>query len=197
MKKKIFSATLAVCLLVISIVGTTVAYFTDKTFETATFTSGNVNIEFVNTVFTTSGGQVYPGMQVGESAKVVNVGSEEAYIGLAIKFEKTGIADLIKNADDVKAMFVGLAGEEIAYTAASDSVTVYVYKADSVVKNSYVTFFNSITIPAAWGNAEMEKFANTNITVTAYATQKAGFNNAKDALVKSFVEEWAPLAPTP
>ena len=44
MKKKIFGITLAVCLIVLSIASTTMAYFTDTDTKTNVFTAGNVDI---------------------------------------------------------------------------------------------------------------------------------------------------------
>ena len=44
MKKKIFLFTLAACLIILSIAGSSLAYFTDTDAKTNVFTAGNVDI---------------------------------------------------------------------------------------------------------------------------------------------------------
>ena len=60
MKKKIFGITLAVCLIVLSIASTTMAYFTDTDEMSKTFTFGNVDIKLTEDT-TFASGNVYPG----------------------------------------------------------------------------------------------------------------------------------------
>ena len=54
------------------------------------------------------------------------------------------------------------------------------------IKNDEVKLFDSITIPATWGNNEMANFRGLQITVQAYATQTFGFDNATVALKTAF-----------
>ena len=199
MKKKIFGITLAVCLVVLSIASSTMAYFTDTTSKTQVFTSGNVDIEFATpTVFTDDESQtaqsVHPGEQIGNAAIVNNVGSEKAFIGIIISINKK------MNTEAVQALFAGLGGAntKFVYTATDSSTTVYAYCDLEVYSGASVTFFNSVIVPAAWNHDEMAVFKDSKITVTAYATQTFGFvdndsatNDAVIALKAAFPTEWS------
>ena len=93
MKKKIFVVALAACLLILSVAGSSIAYFTDTAEYTNVFTAGNVNITL------TANGQdastaadilgeedqnVYPGKTVDNEVVISNVGTEDAYVGAVI-----------------------------------------------------------------------------------------------------------------
>ena len=212
MKKKIFGITLAVCLVVLSIASSTMAYFTDTTSKTQVFTSGNVDIEFESpAVFTAADSQtpqnVRPGEQIGKAGTVVNVGSEDAFVGIIISVDK------YKTGEDIVKMFSGIVNDnvvvEVVSTTNVDGNTsncdIYVYcKAElnglataSGTADKF-TFFNAITIPALWGNSEMAAFKGATITVTAYATQTFGFvddnsatNDAVIALKAAFPDTWS------
>ena len=60
LKKKIFGIALVVGLLVISIVSTTMAYFTDTDQATHTFTSGKVDIELADDAVIAVSGSISP-----------------------------------------------------------------------------------------------------------------------------------------
>ena len=190
MKKKIFGITLAVCLVVLSIASSTMAYFTDTDAKTQVFTSGNVKIEFTNEIFTNSDSNaVHPGKQLGVDATVANKGTENAYVGIVINFSK------VIPADDAKALFGTFGGEngiwETKYVQSADTCSIYVICPNVLEKTSEVTFFENIVIPLEWNNDQMAAFNSTTITVTAYATQVFGFNDAKTALTTAFHNEWS------
>lgn len=133
MKKKIVIVSLIVCILVLSIASTTMAYFTDTEQAVNTFTSGKVEIKLTETnadglVFdSTSGdddlkdpvafGNVYPGINVTKAPVITNIGSELAYVGAVITIKN----DLTVNADGNIAKYLAL---PTATIAAEDKMTV-------------------------------------------------------------------------
>lgn len=204
MKKKIFGITLAVCLVVLSIASSTMAYFTDTASKTQVFTSGNVDIEFATPAIFAGDSEVaqsvHPGEEIGKAGTVVNVGSEDAFVGIVISVDK------YKTGKDITKLFTGLANANVVVKVVSTSNddgntsngTIYVYcktklngLATSTQTTEKITFFDNITIPADWDNSEMSAFKGATITVTAYATQVFGFNDAKTALTTAFPTEWS------
>ena len=216
MKKKIFGITLAVCLLVLSIAGTTVAYFTDTAEKAQAFTAGNVKIEFEASTGTIDE-RVYPGIKIPFDAKVKNVGTEEAYVGAVITLNKidteNGQAVVDLRALDIQAnpeagvealplhKIFGWANDvnvKIVHTEyTAEACKIYVIYDAAVEKMTTATLYDNVTIPTAWGNEEMALFNGAKITVAAYATQTAGFTTgAQDALKAAFPEVWT-LATNP
>ena len=49
-----------------------------------------------------------------------------------------------------------------------------------------VLLFDTVKIPATWGNEEMAKLANLEITVDAYAVQAHGFEDCYEAMTTAF-----------
>ena len=189
LKKKIFGITLVVGLLVISIVSTTMAYFTDTKEKTNVFTSGNVEIQFTSNglfdddVNNTNPTVVRPTQQLAEAAIVENVGTEDAYVGIVITFTKA-----VANASE---LFTNLGGNDFTVKYSADYKNIFVVYNNEITTSdneNEITFFEKITVPADWDNEDMEVFDDgLNITVTAYATQTAGFTaGAVDALKKAF-----------
>lgn len=192
MKKKIFGITLAVCLIVLSIASTTMAYFTDTDTKTNVFTAGKVDIKFTQeTIF--EDGNVYPGKQIGSAAKVENVGTETAYAGIII----TITTKLPNNVDltegDIAALFDITNFKYSKTTNESGVTTVSVYVVNTAVLTTTgdtktTTFYEKIAVPYSWDNTKMGMFNNLSISVTAYATQSVGFDNAETALTTAFVD---------
>ena len=107
-KKKIFALALSVCVVVLSIAGSSIAYFTDTEKFTNTFTAGNVEITLSEAQVKNDGvgnlveddskdrivaneapqtqayGAVFPGQSIYKDPKITNTGSENAYIGAVI-----------------------------------------------------------------------------------------------------------------
>lgn len=222
MKKKIFGITLAVALVVLSIAGTSLAYFSDTETATNTFTSGEgikitltyndgtENKVLDGTALEVNTRNVFPAQTFTRNATITNK-ANEAYVGAIITITNTN-----KNADNEKllpqivtvdganntvavaSLFTNLASTGYTVKAAetTDGYIVYVLKTDALGKDASATIFEEIVIPAAWGNSEMEKFSGTKIEVTAYAVQTVGLNNATDALTKAFENAWAGFAST-
>ena len=199
MKKKIFSITLAVCLLVLSIASTTLAYFTDVKEKTNVYTSGNVSITLSDTALDTSDdATVYPGQLIGGEATVTNVGTEDAFICLEVTFSNTttNLATLLSGVS-ISDLLVGeldpVADFEAVYDVDANPYSIYLIYKNAVKTtdgNKTVNFFDSIKVPGSWNNDQMAIFSGTNVTVKAYATQTVGFEvadiTAKQALAAAF-----------
>lgn len=106
MKKKIFVVALAACLLILSVAGSSMAYFTDTEAYTNVFTAGNVDITLTEAVTirndlgnivadNTANDRIaynadnvynplFPGQAIAKDPQIKNVGSEKAYVGAVI-----------------------------------------------------------------------------------------------------------------
>ena len=211
MKKKLFGATLAVCLLVLSIAGTTVAYFTDTAEKAQAFTAGNVKIAFTVDGLADPIANVYPGQKIETNAEIKNTGTETAYVGAVITLNKidteNGQAVVDLRALDIQANpeagvealplhkifgWSNNANVKIVHTEyTAEACKIYVIYDASVASTETVVFYSDVTLPTAWGNEEMALFNGAKITVAAYATQTAGFTTgAQGALKAAFPEVW-------
>lgn len=85
MKKKILAMCLCVAMLAIAIVGGTLAYFTDTDAETNVFTTGNVDIDLIET-FDAENAKLMPGIDIKKEVTVQNTGSENAYVRVHIAY---------------------------------------------------------------------------------------------------------------
>lgn len=79
MKKKILSLCLVVCLAATAIVGGTLAYFTDTDDAENVFTTGNVDIELIET-FDPDNAKLMPGINIEKDVFVKNEGTETSYV---------------------------------------------------------------------------------------------------------------------
>ena len=76
----------------------------------------------------------------------------------------------------------------------SGTWTMYIFVKAPMEAEDSVVLFNTMTIPATWDNAEMEKINGMTITVKAYATQTNGFTDCYTAMTTAFAEDFAPVA---
>ena len=180
--KKIYGIALVVCILVLSIASSTVAYFTSTDDKTTTFTSGNVKIELDSE--TANFANVYPGQTIAAPTVVTVTGSENAYVGAVITLNNAYIT-----ASNFASIFGGISNATYKQVD-SNTLEVYVICTTELAKNGTFNVYNSITIPATWDHAEMTALAATNVTVKAYATQSAGFTSAAQALAAAFPGVW-------
>lgn len=74
---------------------------------------------------------------------------------------------------------------------ANNTWTLYIFMKAAQAANAKVVLFDTLTIPAAWDNAEMAKINGMNITVTAYATQTNGFADCYTAITTAFDSAFA------
>ena len=79
MKKKIVTLCLVAALAATAVVGGTLAYFTDTDTADNVFTTGNVDIDLVET-FDETNATLMPGIDIQKVINVKNEGSEEAYV---------------------------------------------------------------------------------------------------------------------
>ena len=185
MKKKILMLAIAACLIVLSIAGSSLAYFTDTDAKTTTFTSGNVDITLS---FAGPTGRMFPGMSYATPATITNTGSEEAYVG-AIITVPTALKDVFKDY---------FADAEVRFVTAGNSCQIFVAKDAKLAKDASTTVFERIDIPATWGNTEMEVFnglVGVNVNVIAYATQTvfaadSEIDTSLEALAAAFPNVW-------
>ena len=219
MKKKIFVIALAVCVFVLSIVGSSVAYFTDVEEATNVFTAGDVNITLTYAdnvanaddnsapVIDLTNEKVYPGQNFDIDATITNIGSEKAYVGAIITLTDDELAQFVTLSGDtdnypvaVSQLLVGLATNgctvKPVVSADNKTLTIYVVKTDALnnkdaTDGKACTLFTDVLIPYTWDNAEMKAFSGLQLKVTAYATQTGGFENAEQALCTAFNAAWA------
>lgn len=89
MKKKITAAALVLALLTLTVIGGTMAYFTDTKDVTNTFTMGNVKIELSETEWDkTADHTLMPGKVYAKNPTIENTGTEDAYLFLDVNLNK-------------------------------------------------------------------------------------------------------------
>ena len=188
MKKKIFMLSLVACLVVLSIAGTSLAYFTDTDTKTNVFTSGKVDIKLTYDV---SENRVYPGQTYTTDAVITNVGPEDAYVGIIINVATTVELDI----DEV---FTVVGASDVKYVEVEGGYKIFAVVENAVDKKvddetvDDVTLSVNMIIPATWTSEQTAEFTGANplVTVTAYGVQTVGFNTAAAALQAAFTD-WA------
>jgi len=205
-KKKIFVAALVVCLAVISVAGSSVAYFTDTKQYTNVFTAGNgvaLKIYVNGSEYTQSNLEppevaAYPGQLTTQKVELQSTGTD-AYVGAIITFAKTSaptdLADIInKDGTDkdnyktaaVASLLASLDTTNNDVRVSGDGLTVYVIQKAAAVKDAKIKLFDGVSVPADWGNDEIAKFDDVSMSVVGYAVQTAGFSDAITALQAGF-----------
>lgn len=213
-KKKIFALALSVCVVVLSIAGSSIAYFTDTAKITNTFTSGNVTIELSeakvvkdtlghlvqngteritgtasgveNDTFEVSA--LFPGQKIYKDPTIENTGTNPAYIGAIIRITSSGIKTAYTEST-IKSLFDGalaIDGATVTVTTTTGGYDIAIVYSTARTNGQSVTLFEGITIPSTWGNTEMAYLNNLEIVVEAYAVQTDGFANAAAALHAAF-----------
>ena len=91
-KKKILSLALAASLAAVAIVGSSLAYFTDKEEKTNILTIGNVDITLTEPNWDAAGAEeakeMYPGEAVAKDPTVTNVGANPAFVRVKVEWPK-------------------------------------------------------------------------------------------------------------
>lgn len=89
-KKKILSLALAASLAAVAIVGSSLAYFTDKEEKTNILTIGNVDITLTEPNWDAAGEEeakeMYPGEAVAKDPTVTNVGANPAFVRVKVEW---------------------------------------------------------------------------------------------------------------
>lgn len=204
-KKKVFALALSVCVVVLSIASSSIAYFTDTDTYLNTFTSGKVDIALTingEDIATFEDTGVYPGQEIPKVAVIaLQTGSQDAYLGAIITV--TAHSDLALTEESVKTLFSELPSANVKKTTEDSIDTFKIYiactgtysLADGEIPSA--TIFTKLVIPSGWTNAQMtllETETNFKIQVDAYAVQSEGLDDAKTALKTAFPTEFADLS---
>jgi hypothetical protein len=67
-----------------------------------------------------------------------------------------------------------------------DGNVLYVYVNAKQTAEAKIVLFNTLTIPATWGNTEMANIDNMTIDVEAYGVQANGFDSCQEAMKTAF-----------
>ena len=209
-KKKVFALALSVCVVVLSIASSSIAYFTDTAEYTNTFTSGNVSITLTeavaerntlgNVVKDTSKsriaynddvvyGKIFPTQTIDKDPLItLDSTSENAYVGAIVTLNKTGIGNILKNETDVKNFITGLptSGATVKVSITADAITIYIVHETALVPNGTAQVFTGLKMFDTWTSTEMSALAGLQLHVKAYAVQKDGFADATTALKTAF-----------
>ena len=219
MKKRIVIVALLVCILVLSIASTTIAYFTDTEKATNTFTVGDVDIKLTEvapdgtTVEVTDdeNGEsalaltytnVYPTQKINKTPTITNVATDPAYVGAVVTIalsDDSDINTLFAEATlvaDVKAFLSegainATSGYKVTVLQEGEAIKVYIIAEQAIAKDIPVALFSNVVIPADWDNDDMAVFAKLSITVDAYATQVAGMADLAEAANRTDVAAFA------
>lgn len=197
--KALLLALCAVSLVTASVLGT-MAYLTDNKMVTNTFTVGSVAITMDEAKVNTDGTPVenadrvtensyklLPGHEYKKDPTIhVDANSEDCY--LFVKVEN-GIADI--EADGSKVADQMAAN---GWTEVNGQTGVYVKMKDGALQtvkgNENVKVFETLTIDGSVNGTQLDQCKTKNITVTAYAVQKDGFEG------KTAAEIWDAAFPT-
>lgn len=203
MKKRIVIVALLVCILVLSIASTTIAYFTDTKAATNTFTVGEVKIKLTETapngtvteikdnVTGFKYEDVFPTQKIAKNPTIVNASDKfGAYVGAVITITvdtNAKITDILKDKAAVKAFLSNLVATDDGIEFTDDStITIKIIKADALAAGGSYALFDNVVIPAEWNNAQMAIFAGLTIKVDAYATQVEGLADGTTAMQAAF-----------
>lgn len=175
-KKKLIQLLSAVALVAVIGVGSTLAYFTDNDAANNVVTMGHVNIELDEPEFSAENENntiknVVPNQTITKDPTITVVaGSESCYLRAKIEITELNdeqVADLLENTN---------IGED--WVLAEDG---YYYYQNSVSKSNEdqtVDLFDTIVIPAEWGNEVADM--TFEINVTAEAIQADNFTPETD-----------------
>ena len=193
MKKKIVTCSLVVALLVIGVIGASLAYFTDTDNATNTFTVGNVKIDLTEDNWKAPD-SVAPGIEYAKDPVVKNVGKNDAYIRVDVTVSDWAafkVAAANHQITDLSTIFKGHDATKwervtIKEDATNDTATYsYYYKTVLAKGASTDALFTSVTIPADFTSAEMAAIAANDgqftINIVAHAIQADGFDSPAQA----------------
>ncbi len=187
MKRKALLISLAVALVAMMALGVTLAYFTAEDNATNTFTVGNVDIELVEPLWTSSGSndapQVYPGEPLAKDPTVNNIGANPCFVRVKVEgldclksYCKEGTAEadaLIKLRSNY---VVGALGEN--WVDGGDGYYYYTKvlmgNADGNTAESTTPLFDSIVIPTALEGLPENITNSFDVVVSAQAVQAQG-----------------------
>ena len=163
MKKKSMALVLALAMIVVCVVGGTLAWLTAKTPDVKnTFTTSDVSITLEET---TKNYKMVPGYTISKDPKVTVVaGSEKCYLFVKVE-ESTNFNDFMTY--EIADGWTSLGGDNVYYRIVDtpDMGTAY-----SVLKDDQVTVKDTVT-KAEMSDLNAEGATQPTLTFTAYACQ--------------------------
>lgn len=189
MKKKVLAICLVVALLAISVVGVSLAYFTDSAEKENVFTMGNVDINLEEADWTAPEDAI-PGVAYDKDPHIDNVGDNAAWVRMQVTISDYTVlkAAADKYGVTLLSMFNDLTGDQWAISTeepviddANDSITYTFYYEDLLdVGESTSDLFTSVTISPQFTQEDLANLqTNDNgdnmfsVVVAADAIQEA------------------------
>lgn len=185
--KKTLTIILAFVLVIAMSVAGTVAYLTSQDSVTNTFTVGKVAITLDEAKVDANGAALTPEERVKANSyklipghaytkdPIIHVDANSEKCWLFVKVEN-GISEIEDSANTIAAQLAAK-----GWSAVNGAANVYAYK-ESVAGGTDVPVFGSFKIA---GTADVAKYANAKVVVTAYAVQADGFDTAAAAWTAS------------
>lgn len=173
---KTFVVMLALVLALGCAVGGTIAWLTAQTGKvTNTFTYGNINIDLTETVPENRQAKIIPGQNIDKNPKVtVKANSEDCWLFVKVEEDGTFVANKVTYSVDTGTdKWQALEGHAGVYYRAVSSSTV--------AQEFYILAGNKVTVSDTLTKDDIKNITNPTLAFTAYAIQKEGFANAKDA----------------
>lgn len=183
---KSFALVFAAALVIVSMIGTTIAWLTDETIPvTNTFTYGDINISLIET--TGSAFHILPGNDIAKDPTVtVEANSEDCWI--FVKIEKENWPTFTE--DDTTTLKVAYIVDTTAtgwtkLTESTDGTSIVYYR--SVTSNDTDQSFgvltnNEVTVSENLTKEEINSVTTQpSLTFTAYAVQKSNVDTALTA----------------
>ena len=190
MKRQLFTSVLCVVLLLVMLMATTLAWFTDREYNVNTMVAGKISIEqkeysdaahtveFVNNEFV-----MMPSQTVVKEVVVTNTGNQPCYVRTLFAFEDSNTVDVLKLITvDSGIVIDGITNSnpKVQFTVTKgDKTTIftvgYYVHATALEKNAKINPLSNITLSAAAENAWHEAVGDYyEVFVLSQATQTAG-----------------------
>ena len=196
-KKKVLMLVLCGVLLVGASILGTMAYLTSQDQVNNTFTVGDVAITLDESKVNANGekeGQtrvkqntyhLMPGHSYTKDPIVhVTAGSDKSFV--FVKLEN-GLKDIVAD-KTIEAQIIANGWEQLKDKQNKDVPGVYYRSVEKSATATDLTVFESFKVKDDVGNTTLKNYADVKITVTAYAVQADGFDNAADAWSSTFGE---------
>ena len=196
MKRQLFTSILCVVLLLVMLMATTLAWFTDREYNVNTMVAGKISIEqkeysdaahtveFVNNEFV-----MMPSQTVVKEVVVTNTGNQPCYVRTLFAFEDSAdvkVLEMLSTTGATITFPTDASDNKIQFTVTKDGKTTlftvgcYVHPGKLSHENGEdeITVLKSITLSAAAENAWHEAVGDYyELFVLSQATQTAGLDN--------------------
>lgn len=203
MKRNLLTSALCLMLLLLMLLSSTLAWFTDSKGNVNVMTAGKIGIDQVETFEQKT--YIMPNVPITKNVVVKNTGNQAAYVRTLFAFEDSEDGMVLSNLiltkpDSVQIVIPGVTDTttaKVQFTVTKDGVTTlytvgyYIHEAALAVEgaNSSINPLQSITLNPAATNAWHETVGATyEVIVLSQATQVAGMDGltAAQALNTAF-----------